>query len=143
MSTSSSAKPRKIAPNPHPSSPTSRSNRTNPGERSSHTASSLPLDNLPRGVRHRPPEMRTEIRRKQNNDSAKRGRERRRVENEEIKSQVKNNTQRIKKLENQVGDLEATLKEKRKTKKRGKDKGSAGTEPGEFFEQQKFFGDAF
>lgn len=130
---------------PRPTSRTSSTKSSIPGTPTSSTTSrssskdTSSESRLPNGVRHRPPEMRKSIRRKQNNDSAKRGREKKRMETNEIRTAVRDNNHRIKKLENQVEDLEATLRAKRKARKSKTDTNN----PGEFFQREKFFGDPF
>lgn len=107
---------------------------------------------LPRSVRNASPDMRSAIRRQQNNESSRRSRARKRQEDEQIRVQVKIGEGRIKELEKQVSDLESTLQVKRTTKakitgsKHVKRSGGRKTvaSPGEYFEpDQKFFGDAF
>lgn len=95
-------------------------------------------------------EMRIAVRRKQNNESAKRCRERRKVEEKELQNQCRENSVLIQQLETHVQNLEAVLTEKRRTKGKRvntaqKKKGeSSSSSTGEYFEpHQRFFGDPF
>lgn len=108
---------------------------------------------LPRSICNAPPEMWAAIRRKQNSESSRRSRARRRQADKDLKAQVMNGERRIKELEKRVSDLELLLRTK-KNSKRMKSPGSRRPEnsgarklctaPGEFFElNEPFFGDAF
>lgn len=113
---------------------------------SSTSSAQVDVEKLPRSVRYQSPEARLAIRRRQNNESAKRGRDRRREEKEEMSSFLTENNERIKKLESQVDDLEETLRAKSNARKQGKGKSGGASRkprPGEFFEEEKFFGDPF
>lgn len=87
--------------------------------------------------------MRKPIRRKQNNDSSKRARERKQIEGEEMKAKERQNAMRIKQLETQVSGLEESLEAKRNARKKKTRAGSARNTPGEFFQEEKHFGDPF
>lgn len=73
---------------------------------------------LPRSVRNAPIELRAAIRRRQNNESAKRSRERRKEERELMEKQYEENELRIGRLEKQVDDLSAVLMSKPSSHKR-------------------------
>lgn len=66
---------------------------------------SLSPEQLPRSVRNAPKELRAAIRRRQNNESAKRSRERRRHEKELMEEKIRENELRLSSLERQVDDL--------------------------------------
>lgn len=88
-----------------------------------------------------PAAERLSIRRRQNNESYRRGKDKEIAEEEEMKSKMTENSKRIKSLEVQVIQLENTLKTKRKTRKEGK--GKPGSTSGEYFQKEGFFGDPF
>lgn len=110
--------------------------------------------NLPSSSQALPPldsqdDNRLTTKRRQNNESAKRCRERKRAEEVEMQKQYIDNFQIIEKLEKQVQGLEAVLHDKRKSKSNRpssskKKTASSSSSTGEFFEpQQRFFGDPF
>lgn len=73
---------------------------------------------LPRSVRNAPADLRPAIRRRQNNESAKRSREKKREEDAEMQEVFDQNSERIQQLEKQVDDLTTMLSVKRSMKKR-------------------------
>lgn len=79
------------------------------GAPSSHAAGPSGGLELPSSVRNAPPELRTSIRRKQNNESAKRSRERKRAEEAEMRRKMEENDVRIQHLEKEVETLTAAL----------------------------------
>lgn len=102
------------------------------------------LSELPHSVRHRSPEMRVSIRRNQNRKNSRRTREKRRAKEDDLISMEKQNSERIRTLESQVKDLEATLEHKRDNRRRKNECSSKRAHSnGEFFQEEKFFGDAF
>lgn len=125
----STKKTRTIAPRPQPSGNTS----TPPASSPDLSATSKDASKS-KGVSNSKPY----------NDRYRRARERRRQEEAEVSRKVNQNSQRIKKLESQIDNLEATLKEKKKARKQGKTKQASTTSsPGEYFQKEKFFGDPF
>lgn len=86
----------------------------NQGSDSSTQRGPSSFEEVPHSVRNASPELRAAIRRKQNSESAKRSRERKKAEENEMHRKVKENSKRIFHLEKQVDDLAATLKAKRK-----------------------------
>lgn len=66
-------------------------------------------DGVPRSVRHAPPELHAEIRRRQNVESARRSRNRDRSERDMMERKYEENQRRISKLEKAVDDLTKEL----------------------------------
>lgn len=79
---------------------------------------------LPRSVRNAPQELRAEIRRRQNTESARRGRQRQREELEDIQRKIQANADRIGVLEKRVEELTADLYSRTKEKARKQQKGN-------------------
>lgn len=108
---------------------------------------------LPNSVRNAPTEMRSAIRRKQNNESSRRSRARKKMKDTYMREVAEKNADRIAQLERQVNELERTLKEKKKLQTGMEKKESQLHQcdaaklhsSGEYFERgdPKFFGDAF
>lgn len=71
--------------------------------------------------------MRIAIRRRQNNESAKRSREKKQEEAQEMFNQILDNSDRIEKLEKQVDELSSILKPKEHKSSTRKGKRSSGS----------------
>eukprot|EP00737_Agarophyton_chilense_P005300 gb/GEZJ01007744.1/.p1 GENE.gb/GEZJ01007744.1/~~gb/GEZJ01007744.1/.p1 ORF type:complete len:206 (-),score=34.97 gb/GEZJ01007744.1/:112-729(-) len=100
-------------------------------------AGSSSMQELPKSVRNAAPELRTAIRRKQNNESAKRSREKKKLEEAEMFRKMQENDTRIGHLEQQVEKLTAALmSEEEKAATRRHTPSSPSTSAG-------FYGDPF
>lgn len=69
-------------------------------------------DGIPRSMRHAPPELHDEIRRRQNKESAHRSRQRESAERKFMEQKYAENERRIDKLENAIEELSQELQEK-------------------------------
>lgn len=99
---------------------------------------------LPKTVRNMPPEVRTAVRRKQNNEAKKRFREKQNVSDREMRVMVKDNDVEIERLQMHVSGLEKRLEGIRSEKDKRKGQKKAVLEgKGEFFEKSSFFGEPF
>lgn len=126
-----------------PSMSTTSSVSTAPSEPLSSASSGLYPASLPRSVRNMPPEARLLIRRRQNNDSLRRGRERRRREDKAMRAKAKENEDAIRELEKRAASLQKELLEKRRLKEQRKVRKNVIATPGEYFERCVTFGDPF
>lgn len=89
-----------------------------------------------------PPAARLVIRRRQNNESLRRSRARRRGEGHEMSSRIEENTRILLQLEQRAARLEAALEEMRRRKRKAVNQGVLEI-PGEYFTQCAAFGDPF